>query len=207
VSMALAGAAAFSPEVVLVIGFPDDVVGILNGAAKIAAFDSALWFFTQGAKFPDLFSSLDDPSLIEGAQGTSPASAATSSEAYLWFGAQYAGAFQVDPKTIVDVANVFDAAMLLAVGASYALAPGRSLDGHHLAEALTHVSAVGSGKKVPLDPPNFGKATGELATADIDIEGASGHLDFDNDTGEAPADIEVWRVENGAFVTVKVVSP
>jgi len=39
------------------------------------------------------------------------------------------------------------------------------------------------------------------------VEGASGHLDFSNATGEAPADYEVWKIVGQTFVTQYLVSP
>jgi branched-chain amino acid transport system substrate-binding protein len=101
--------------------------------------------------------------------------------------------------------NSFDAAMLLAIAAQWATGPGSTLDGVHMATALTHVS---SGQLVPLDPAHFTVAASEMAAGrDINVEGASGHLDFNPTTGEAPAAIEVWRVADGGFTTEAVVTP
>jgi branched-chain amino acid transport system substrate-binding protein len=208
VGMALSAAAGYGPDVALVIGFPDDVVRVVNGAGGTAGLGGVEWFFTQGAKFPDLFDRLEDPTAIEGARGTSPATAAFGSDAYLWFAAQYAAAEQVDPSTVVDVTNMFDAAMLLALAAEWSLASEQEITGAGLARGLTHMSGGDGALVVPLDPPNFNKAAAELrAGRDIDVEGASGHLDFDPASGEAPADIEVWTVQGGKFETEKVVTP
>jgi hypothetical protein len=102
--------------------------------------------------------------------------------------------------------GVFDAAMLLMVAADYATVPGRTLDGTTLAHALTHVSDGGTA--IPLIPPNFDQAVSALeAGQDIKVSGASGSLAFDITTGEAPAQIEVWTVADGGFVTLEVVNP
>jgi hypothetical protein len=45
------------------------------------------------------------------------------------------------------------------------------------------------------------------AGLDIQISGASGSLDFDKATGEAPAQIEVWAIADGGFVTLAVINP
>jgi hypothetical protein len=43
----------------------------------------------------------------------------------------------------------------------------------------------------------------------IDIEGTSGHLDFNASTGEAPGPVEIWSVEPGltGFHTEQVIYP
>ncbi len=103
--------------------------------------------------------------------------------------------------------NAFDAAMLVALAAQAATAPGSTLDGTHMAQALMHVSYT-AGKVVPLDPEHFTLAASEVAGArDINVEGASGHLDFDPSVGEAPAAVEVWKIVDGGVVTDKVVTP
>jgi branched-chain amino acid transport system substrate-binding protein len=141
--------------------------------------------------------------MLEGARGTAPATA-TNTAAFQWFDQQFVHAYGQDP---LNVANTFDAAMLPAVAAGFATQANRSLDGPTLAKALTMVSDP-SGMSIPLDPLNFNMATSELASGSaINIEGASGPLDFDPSTGEAPGAIEVWTVADGGFSTLAVVSP
>lgn len=209
VSSALAAERALAPDVALVIAFPDEVVSIVNAASS--APPPAMppkWFFTQGAKFPALFSKLKNPAFIEGARGTSPSQGDPTSVAYQWIASQVQGKYGTDPKSIVDMTNVFDATMLLAIAAYWAGDPSRKLDGPTMAEALTHVSAAGVGTPVPLDPPDFNDAVDRLGKGtDIDVEGASGHLDFDPATGEAPSNIEVWQVVDGAFQTLEIAAP
>src|SRR5262249_41263706 len=148
-----------------------------------------------------------NPALVEGARGTAPATALPSSDAWIWFSSQYQSTYGVDPLTVVDVANVFDATMLLELSAASALTQKKKLDGTSLAFALTRVSDPGAPEVIALDPPNFNKASNAFLSGALNIDGASGHLDFDSKSGEAPANIEVWRVENGAFVTEKIVAP
>ncbi len=203
---AVTRAASAKPTVVVVIGFPADVVPIVNNANKNPAFKSVKWFFTQGAKFPQFFSEITDESKIEGAIGTAIAAAdPKTSAAFAWFQPQFEQKYKVSTDAVADIANVFDAAMLLALSGSYALGPKQMLDGTHMAHGLTHVS---SGKKIALYPPNFAEAANALdGGQDIDIDGASGHLDFDPKTGEAKADIEVWEIKNKAFKHLENVTP
>lgn len=203
----LAAVAAYRPQVVVVIGFPNDVIAIVNGAGAVAELRTATWFFTQGAKFSTLFTSVREPQMLEGAFGSAPAAAPPDSPAALWFRPLYAQRYNESPESVVDLANVFDAAMLAALAAHRALAAG-PLRGDQMALALARVSAADGGQVIPLDPPHFNAASSALDRGEsINIEGASGALDFDNGVGEAPADIEVWRILDGGFSTLRIVKP
>jgi branched-chain amino acid transport system substrate-binding protein len=207
VSQALAGARAYRPDVALNVASASDMVRVVNGAQGVPELVRVAWFFPDGAKTPQLIAGVSPPGTLEGARGTAPA-IATGSEAYAWLAPHLQQLYGDDPTSVSYVANSFDAAMLIAVAASWASTQGGPIDGPHLAMGLTQVSAVDGGLVVPLDPPHFNVATSQLAAGQpINVEGSSGHLDFDNSTGEAPADYEVWRIADGGFTTVKVVSP
>jgi branched-chain amino acid transport system substrate-binding protein len=199
-------AAQTAPSVVVIIGFPADVVAVLNSSFASPAFDGVSFYLTQGGKFPDIFTEVSDASRLEGMKGTAIAAAdPATSDAFAWFKPQFEQKYETSTDSVADIANVFDAAMLLALSGSYALGSKQKLDGTHMAHGLTHVE---SGAKQPLYPPNFAPAADALAKGqDIDIEGASGHLDFNTSTGEAKADIEVWKIQGGTFVHVENVTP
>ena len=65
---------------------------------------------------------------------------------------------------------------------------------------------LASGTEVQLGPSSFSAGVAALQEEDgsIDVEGESGPLDFDAETGEAPGPIEVWRVnaDGDGFETV-----
>src|SRR6185295_6052396 len=107
------------------------------------------------------------------------ATAGSGSQVYGDFSFSYNTAFGVDPATASFVANTFDAAMLVAVGAAWADAHG-GLSGENIAQGLTLVSAPDAGLSF-LEPSNFTTITGEFTLGhQVNIEGASGHLDFDS---------------------------
>jgi hypothetical protein len=61
---------------------------------------------------------------------------------------------------------------------------------------LTLVSDAGA--VVTLDAENFATATAGIETGDINIDGASGHLDFNTKTGDTSlGPLEVWGVADG----------
>ena len=208
VTAALQGVAAHqpAPQVLVTIAFPADAVNIINGANGMANLSSLPWFFSDTAKSPDLFKGLNRPSQIEGALGTAPAAAAAPAPAIQWFDQQFQDTYALDPLSASFIANTFDAAMLLAIAADWASTAPNKLDGPTKAQALTQLSTQGA-PVINLDPVEFDMAVKDLATGPINVEGASGHLDFDRTSGEAPASVEVWQVVDGGFTTVAVQSP
>jgi branched-chain amino acid transport system substrate-binding protein len=206
VTPALAAADAFRPDVMVVIGFPAELVAIVNGTATHPVLNSASWFFTQNAKFPALFQQVTGGVPIEGARGTSPSPGYDTSAASIFFRQKFAQT-GVPFSSVVDLSNVYDAAMLTAIATDYAITRDGTPNGIRMAEALTRVSTDG-GLGVDLTPTSFNTALSELnAGRNIDIEGASGHLNFNNVTGEAPADYEVWKIVGQSFVTQYTVPP
>jgi ABC-type branched-subunit amino acid transport system substrate-binding protein len=196
-----------APQELVAIAFPADAVNIANGAARLPSLASLHWFFSDSAKSPDLFLGLTNADAFEGALGTAPAPAPVTSPAYVWFESEFEATYMQDPSTLAFIPNTFDAAMLLAIAASWASSPGHTLDGPTMALALTQVSSP-SGPLLALDPIDFDTATHDLAAGmAINVEGASGDLDFNPMSGEAPAAIEVWKVQNGGFTTIAVEQP
>ncbi|MBI5493661.1 MAG: ABC transporter substrate-binding protein [Deltaproteobacteria bacterium] len=206
IDTALAAAAAANPAALVVIGFPDDVTRILDATVG-TSLGAVPLFLTDSARNPALFT-LAHPERLAGACGTAPAPADTTSAAYDWFGQQYQQKFGEDPLSASFVPNTYDAMMLIALAAAWALQPGRTLNGAALAEGLRHLSAVDGGTAVNLDVPSFNTAVSRLAAGgDLDVQGTSGPLDFDNATGEAPAAVQVWEAADGGFTTLRVVQP
>ncbi len=73
------------------------------------------------------------------------------------------------------------------------------------------MSKLSAGQQVHLSGVN-GVDLGQGALVQegqIDVEGASGHLQFDAKTGEAPGRIEVWGIapDLSDFTQVKIVPP
>ena len=109
--------------------------------------------------------------------------------------------YDIDASQFGFVAHAYDAAYIAAYGLAHASREGGHLDGQQVAEGFSHLSA---GEAVAIGPSTFSRVVDALITADqtVNIAGESGPLDFDSRTGDAPGPIEVWRVEDGEFVTV-----
>jgi branched-chain amino acid transport system substrate-binding protein len=209
VPRALAAAAASRPQLKMLIGFQDDYTTVLNAAEDpaYAPIAAAPWYFTQGARFPELFTSLKNPARIEGTLGAWSVQH-IDSPAYAWLVTQFTQKAGVDPGSISYLPYVFDELMLAAIAAAVAVATQEPVDGTNMALTLARVSAVDSGPLIDLDPDKFNEAVSTLvAGTEIDVEGSSGHLNFDPVVGEAPAEVEIWRVADGGFESVRVVSP
>lgn len=202
--------AAENVDAILVISLiSSDSVAILNSLAG-AGLSSKKVFFSDGAKDK---SALLDPMLspevqtmIKAGQGTVPAR--PSGPNYELFKVTYLKEFGIEADQYSFVAQTYDAGYAAAYGAVYAESKSAAYDGRLLAEGLAHLSA---GNLIRVGPVDWTSAKSGLTNApfEIDIEGASGALSFNPDTGEAPAPIEVWAVnpEFTDFTSVGVFVP
>lgn len=202
--------AATNPDAVLVISLiSSDSVAILNSLAGAGLVGKKI-FFSDGAKDK---STLLDPSLsadvqtmIKAAQGTVPAR--PSGTNYDLFKVTYLKEFSIEADQYSFVAQTYDAGYVAAYGVVYAEAKDKAYDGRLVAEGLSHLS---NGSLIRVGPVDWTAAKGALTDSpfEIDIEGASGALNFNPVTGEAPAPIEVWAVsaDFSDFTSVGVFTP
>jgi branched-chain amino acid transport system substrate-binding protein len=141
--------------------------------------------------------------IISNSKGTAPAS--PSGIVYETFRANYNAKFQRDAADFSFTAHAYDATYVGAYGVIWASRQNDAYDGNTVAEGMLKLS---SGTAVDI---SFGMwSNGKTALANgmtIDVQGASGLLQFNPDTGEAPGDIEIWSVVSGKFATQQVVSP
>jgi branched-chain amino acid transport system substrate-binding protein len=202
-----------TPDVAVLVGFSEDNAKIVSGAAARGRTSQA-WFFTDAGKDLGLFNSLGNQrALVEGAYGTAPAQARPGDPVYQLFVQRFRSAYGADPGQFSFTAHAYDSMYLVALGAAYAAGPDvntpRAITGTLIADGLTRVTPSGS-TTVPtynLGGTSFNAAREELRAGNvINVRGASGDLDFDA-TGEAVSEYELWRVENGAFRTVQLITP
>ena len=209
---ALDQAEAFNPKVTLFIGFPADVTPALSTiAAQTPARPNLLaskWFFTDSTKGPETFDKVvGSKAFLDGSRGTAPAT--PSGSAYDSFRSRYQQKFGVDPATVSFTAQSYDATYLLSLAASWAAtsAGDKPITGVRMAAGLTHMS---SGTVFSFEPTQYSNARTAIERGDdINVKGASGDLDFDNATGEAPSAIELWqwREADGGVQHVKDFAP
>jgi branched-chain amino acid transport system substrate-binding protein len=183
-------------DAVLVISLiSSDTVAILKSLAD-AGLEAKRYFFSDGAKDK---ATLLDPTLpanvqtmIKGAVGTTPAR--PSGPNYDLFKVTYQKEFEIEADQFSFVAQTYDAGYAAAYGVVYAEAKKVDYDGRLVAEGLSKLSA---GTTIRVGPVDWTPAKSGLTMEpfQINIEGASGSLQFDASTGEAFAPIEVWGVE------------
>lgn len=199
---------AFDPDLSILVASQQDAPRIVTAAAaqrNLARDGGHRWFFTDSAKTPALISE-SPPGEVEGDYGTAPAQGA--GPAYALFRSSFQSRFGgEDPNNYAFIANHYDAMYAIALAAAYAAGNSGTgaITGRSLATGLTKLS---SGTQYTLQPQNFTAARNVLQLGNsIDIEGASGHLNFDPTTGEAPAPIELWQVSGTTFRSVTVLEP
>ncbi|HYV46010.1 MAG TPA: ABC transporter substrate-binding protein [Myxococcaceae bacterium] len=196
---------AFNPDVTVLIGFPDDVGRMVTKAAVTANLSRAAghrWFFTDSAKDPASVSG-SPAGELESNYGTTPAQ--TSGPAYPAFQSDFLSHYGVDPGSTSFIAHTYDAIYVVALGCSYAVgsAGTSALTGSRIAEGLGHLT---SGAAIAVGPTDFTAARNTVqGGGSIDVQGASGQLNFDPATGEAPGLIELWQVDGGIIKPITVV--
>ena len=156
------------------------------------------WFFSDSVKESTLFQGLAHPGEVEGAFGLGAADGGGDEAAS--FQARFLAEFGRNALDQTYASNSYDAMYLIALAAAHALgSDGKgALTGVRLAQGLARLS---SGAHFGLVPEQFTAARATLqGGGSIDVTGASGQLDFDPQTGEAPAAFQVWRIRDQAFI-------
>lgn len=149
------------------------------------------YLFPDGGKVDELLAlaASDDsvPPLSVRVRGTA-GSGALNNPRYDSFALRYQSRYGAAPGIYSE--NAYDAMYLLAYGI---LAAGEgALTGPFIASGL---KMMNDGSKVDAGPNNINATLNALSGGgSIDYEGTSGPLDFNNDTGEAPSNIEVWCI-------------
>lgn len=201
----LPGLASFDPQVIVLIAFPDDAGAQLMNAASGQGHQR--FILTDGMKADALGAEpeplVSDP--VSLCQTIATAPAGPSGSIYDGFEDRFESAWGHTPGLFTSTA--YDALYVIALAAVTARASGAAITGPNLAAGLKRLS--GGAEHSP-GSNGFIDATAKLAATDgatIDYVGASGALDFDPDTGEAPGPVEafVYDVDDEAFASVGVV--
>jgi branched-chain amino acid transport system substrate-binding protein len=208
ISQAINDLNAFAPKLTMVVGFPPDIRAMVNLAKSKAALSRASghrWLFSDSAKDPAL---LIDGTLAElaGSVGTAPAQGAGAT--FPSFKDRFVSKFAADPASFSFTSHSYDAMYLLMLSAAWATGGNSDagITGLAMADGMRHVS---SGAAFSLAPNNFtGAVTAMQAGMSIDVEGASGKLNYDLDAGAPSSPYELWLIEaDGGLSTTRLVEP
>lgn len=205
--LAVAAVAEARPaEVLFISAEGTDVSAFLNAAGVLAEYASMPIFLTDSARDDDVLAAVTNgDGLLDQVRGTAPS--VPQGAVYDFFSVAYTGRFAPDAASdSIYTAHTWDAAWLTIYGVAWSAANEGALSGTGIARGLRKLSA---GTAVPIDPTSWSAVRASFAEASsIDVSGASGSLDFDPDTEETTASIDVWIIENGdTFVTVDTIEP
>jgi branched-chain amino acid transport system substrate-binding protein len=210
VSVQVSGAEALNPDVVLLIANPNEADRLLSTWTN----PDPHWLFSDASRTVSVINGLDGGvQRLQGSMGTGPSTGGANSQVYRDFSNAYIAAFGQDPATSSFVANTYDVTMLLAASAVWANSNGGSITGETMAQGLTHLSDTyadgGPVTPTSLFYTNFPTVTSALTLGNpVNIEGASGALNFDPNTGIAPGPIDIWVIApDGGIVTLNTVTP
>ena len=193
-------------EVLFISSQPDDIVGFLDAAATLPGYAAKGIFLTDAAANPDVLSSANSARFGQ-VRATRPAPLDEGDDlVYASFIAAYSAKFQQDVRTFSFAANAYDAAWLLIYGSAWALLREEGgVTGQNIARGLRQVS---DGESIEVRPTRWVSVQQAFTEGrSIDVTGASGSLDYDADTEETSADIQVWNIDGEQIRGIYTVSP
>jgi len=175
------------PDCVALVAFPRSA-GVIFRDWDAAGGADVTWIGTDGIRAPAFVDEVGNPALLTNVFGTSPVTDALTPEYN-----SYASRFQASLSGEAPIpfsSNQYDATALLML----AIERAGTTEGTAVRDALYEVSTRDT-------EPDFQRA-GELADAlheigmgrDIDYQGASGNVDFD-DVGNVVSPYEIWRYD------------
>lgn len=190
------------------VGFPPDIRTVVTAARSSPSLSWSSghrWFFSDSAKDPAIITAQTLPEL-QSALGTAPAQGVGS--AFEDFRSRYRRRFSVDPNDFSYTSHSYDAAFLVMFAAAWASREGGPINGQRMIDGMSRLG-VASGVSFRIRADTWRNASAALlAGRSINLDGASGALDFDLDAGAPPSPYEVWRVtDGGTLATVRLVNP
>lgn len=191
-------ASAFSgnPELIYLVSYAMDGAKISLTAKDYFTGSYTPKIMGVDGNYKSVFLSNADPTFTDGMVGTAP-TAPSDSPNYRDFAANYKLLWGIDPPPYT--ANTYDAVYLLA----YAMLKADSTVSKTIAAELKSVSVGGDVVKVA----KFAEGKAKIINGtDIDYQGASGEVDFDDNGDVTSGSYLIWRVEGGQFKSVSTVA-
>lgn len=196
-----------SPVATVIVGFRPHVVALVGEGAtrtKLQRANGHQWFFTDSAKDPGILTPVTRVEL-DTAVGTAPAQGAGA--AFGSFSDAFATRFGLRPDTFSFTSHAYDAAWLTMAAAAWASQNGGGITGERMREGMARVSDTTQAPLRLLGSNWTGLSTSLGTGIAVNVEGSSGALDFNLDTGTPASPYEVWQVLDGGIQTVRLVTP
>mgnify|MGYP000861747679 CR=1 FL=1 len=199
-STAIVDTGASPPSVVIFItGEWARAADFLNAAGNIPAYAALPIFFTDGAKVEDLLGALTEAgrALLPNVRGTFPRTP-TGRTTYQVFATsfrlEYSG---YDPDSDSYTPYCYDAGWLALYGAAWSAYQEGDITGLGVARGLRRIS---DGPSVDVGPTTWTDVRARFRDGQgVDLNGSSGALDYDPETGETSAAVDIWVVEGAGF--------
>ena len=181
--------------VVFVSSTKDDTVDFLEEVVDDTFGDTPI-FLADGSQDEDLFESVSGiEARLSQIQGTAPAS--PESVIYDRFKAEYAAKFGESADQTPYTSRAYDAAWLLLYGtawAHYQETIQGSITGLGTARGLRMISDP-NGPQIDVGPTDWNSLRAQFERGNrVNVQGASGALDFDPETGETSSLIDIWTM-------------
>ena len=193
-SIAVAFNEAEYEAVLMISAVSSDVADFLNAASSQPDYPDKLIFLADGAFDVQMIeqSEATASDLYPNVLGTMPAT--PSGTAYDIFVASYLGVYDQDPADFGFSAHAYDAGWLAIVGAAWSHHNEGGITGLGSARGLRQVS---SGADLNTGHNSWNDVNAAFRDGDsVNLRGASGSLDFDSETGETAAPVNVWGIED-----------
>ena len=194
ITKALSFADGKTPDHVVLIGSSTLGARLLNGFKNHAHLLKPKLLLSDFLKRTDIFAQLNDSKQLEGALGTTPGD--PPGDVFDDFNDRFKQLFSVDATQQSFTAHAYDATWCVILAHAWALRDGATppVNGLGLADGLRQLSLPG-GVTVTFEPTAFSEGRKALlAGQGINVQGASGALDFDPAIGEPTSAVEVWKV-------------
>jgi len=189
--------AANADEVLFISSEVDEIVAFLNAAADIPAYEDVGIFLTDAAATASVLTDASGASALFGQiRGTKPS--IPSGNLYDTFLASYASQYDgQDADAFSFAAHTYDASWMVIYGSAWATYNGDTSNSVDFARGLRKLSD-GTAVQIRVNTWNDVRSEFTLGNS-IDVVGTSGALDYDPDTEETTAAIEVWTIEDSTI--------
>ncbi len=200
-------------EVVFVASNSADNVAFLLAAASTAGYETKTFFLPDAAASQDVFDAAAAASgIFPRIRGTRPKPLGDQF-AYKNFAASYQGEYGEDVKQYSYTAQTYDAAWLVFYGSAWSQFRSNTITGKGIGWGLRKVSCLTDGATTPCNSQPFDVIPSSWTSivqqfrngTAVDINGASGELNYDLTTEETTAPLEVWVVQpDGTIVPAPI---
>ena len=201
----------FNVKATVLIAYPPKVRELVTRALPFPVLTRAggfRWYLVDAAKDPALLYN-DDGGVavtmteLDQTLGTAPAQGAGG--AFASFRDSFRTRYGTDPNSFSYTSHSYDAMWLVMLATASAQSTNQ-LTGPRLREGMGKLSAaIGP---IPVRADKWTEASNVLLSGlSINVEGASGALDFDYDAGVPAAPYEVWQVSDGGIRVLRLTNP